>query len=83
LGFVGLIVLTFPRHWVGSLGMPRRMAFCDYGDTAIARSYYSCPELLSLLIDRTPSPHVHELPAHPKAEPTRPVPDEERPAEVL
>ena len=25
--FVGMIVLTFPWHWVGILGMPRRMAF--------------------------------------------------------
>jgi cytochrome c oxidase subunit 1 len=27
--FVGMIVLTFPWHWVGILGMPRRMAFYD------------------------------------------------------
>lgn len=30
--FVGMIVLTFPWHWVGILGMPRRMAFYDYSD---------------------------------------------------
>jgi cytochrome c oxidase subunit I len=34
--FVGMIVLTFPWHYVGMLGMPRRMAFYDYGDPAIA-----------------------------------------------
>lgn len=35
--FVGMIVLTFPWHWVGLLGMPRRMAFFDYTDPAIAQ----------------------------------------------
>jgi len=34
--FVGMIVLTFPWHWVGILGMPRRMAFYDYTDPALA-----------------------------------------------
>jgi cytochrome c oxidase subunit 1 len=34
--FVGMIVLTFPWHWVGILGMPRRMAFYDYADPQIA-----------------------------------------------
>ncbi|HTC08175.1 MAG TPA: b(o/a)3-type cytochrome-c oxidase subunit 1 [Acetobacteraceae bacterium] len=34
--FVGMIVLTFPWHYVGVLGMPRRMAFYDYGDPVIA-----------------------------------------------
>ena len=33
---VGMIVLTFPWHWVGILGMPRRMAFYDYTDPVIA-----------------------------------------------
>jgi len=34
--FVGMIVLSFPWHWVGLLGMPRRMAFYDYTDPAMA-----------------------------------------------
>ncbi|VXC75578.1 Cytochrome c oxidase subunit I [Burkholderia sp. 8Y] len=36
LWFVGMIVLTFPWHYVGILGMPRRMAFYDYSDPQIA-----------------------------------------------
>jgi cytochrome c oxidase subunit 1 len=31
-----MIVLTFPWHYVGILGMPRRMAFYDYTDPALA-----------------------------------------------
>jgi cytochrome c oxidase subunit I len=34
--FIGMLVLTFPWHWVGILGMPRRMAFYDYSDPALA-----------------------------------------------
>jgi cytochrome c oxidase subunit 1 len=34
--FIGMIVLTFPWHYVGILGMPRRMAFYDYTDPALA-----------------------------------------------
>jgi cytochrome c oxidase subunit 1 len=33
---IGMITLTFPWHWVGILGMPRRMAFYDYTDPANA-----------------------------------------------
>ncbi|MDP9046338.1 MAG: cbb3-type cytochrome c oxidase subunit I [Pseudomonadota bacterium] len=33
--FVGMLVLTGPWHWVGLLGMPRRMAHFDYADPAI------------------------------------------------
>ncbi|KWE50855.1 cytochrome C oxidase subunit I [Burkholderia ubonensis] len=36
LWFTGMIVTTFPWHWVGILGMPRRMAYYDYADPAIA-----------------------------------------------
>jgi cytochrome c oxidase subunit 1 len=36
LWFIGMIITTFPWHWVGILGMPRRMAFFDYSDPAIA-----------------------------------------------
>ena len=32
-----MIVLTFPWHYVGILGMPRRMAYYDYSGPAIAR----------------------------------------------
>ncbi len=36
LWFVGMIVLTFPWHFVGIFSMPRRMAFYDYNDPALA-----------------------------------------------
>jgi cytochrome c oxidase subunit 1 len=35
LWFVGMIVTTFPWHWVGILGMPRRMSHYDYADAAL------------------------------------------------
>src|SRR3954447_6776335 len=34
--FIGMIVLSFPWHWVGLLGMPRRMAYYDYSDPSLA-----------------------------------------------
>ena len=36
LWFTGMIMTTFPWHYVGILGMPRRMASYDYADPAIA-----------------------------------------------
>lgn len=41
LWFVGMIVTTFPWHWVGILGMPRRMAYFDYSDPAVATQAFS------------------------------------------
>jgi cytochrome c oxidase subunit 1 len=42
--FVGMIVTTFPWHWVGILGMPRRMAYFDFTDPAIS------PQALSVTL---------------------------------
>ncbi|MFC5431920.1 cbb3-type cytochrome c oxidase subunit I [Paraburkholderia denitrificans] len=36
LWFIGMIVTTFPWHLVGLMGMPRRMAYYDYTNPAIA-----------------------------------------------
>lgn len=36
LWFIGMMVTTFPWHYAGILGMPRRMAYFDYSDPAIA-----------------------------------------------
>jgi cytochrome c oxidase subunit 1 len=36
LWFVGMLVLSLPWHWVGLLGMPRRMAYYDYSHPALA-----------------------------------------------
>jgi cytochrome c oxidase subunit I len=36
LWFIGMMVTTFPWHWVGILGMPRRMAYFDYADPALS-----------------------------------------------
>ncbi len=44
LWFIGMVVMTFPWHYVGILGMPRRMAFFDYSNPALA------PEALSVVI---------------------------------
>jgi cytochrome c oxidase subunit 1 len=41
LWFIGMIVLTFPWHFVGILGMPRRMAYFDYADPLIAQQAIS------------------------------------------
>jgi len=44
LWFVGMIVTTFPWHYVGVLGMPRRMASYDYANPDVA------PQALSVSI---------------------------------
>jgi len=44
LWFIGMIVTTFPWHYVGILGMPRRMAYYDYSNPALA------PETLSVIL---------------------------------
>jgi cytochrome c oxidase subunit 1 len=44
LWFVGMVVTTFPWHYVGILGMPRRMAYFDYTDPALA------PEAVSVTL---------------------------------
>ncbi len=45
--FIGMIVLTFPWHWVGILGMPRRMAFYDYSDPTLAA--WAFPVVMSVI----------------------------------
>jgi cytochrome c oxidase subunit 1 len=35
LWFVGMMVMTLPWHWVGLLGMPRRMAYFDFSNPAL------------------------------------------------
>src|SRR3569832_406595 len=37
LWFIGMLVVTFPWHYVSLLGMPRRMAYFDYSNPAISR----------------------------------------------
>ncbi len=44
LWFVGMVVTTFPWHYVGILGMPRRMAYFDFSNPALA------PEAVSVII---------------------------------
>ena len=41
LWFVGMIILTMPWHWVGLLGMPRRMAYYDYSNAALAEQSWT------------------------------------------
>ena len=36
LWFIGMIVTTFPWHYVGLLGMPRRMAYFDFANPSLA-----------------------------------------------
>lgn len=36
LWFLGMLILTIPWHWAGILGMPRRMAYFDYGNQALS-----------------------------------------------
>jgi hypothetical protein len=36
-----MIVTTFPWHWVGILGMPRRMAYFDYSAPALSEDAFS------------------------------------------
>jgi cytochrome c oxidase subunit 1 len=47
LWFIGMIVTTFPWHWVGILGMPRRMAFFDYTNPALQAD--AIPVILSVI----------------------------------
>ncbi|HJV51966.1 MAG TPA: cbb3-type cytochrome c oxidase subunit I, partial [Noviherbaspirillum sp.] len=44
LWFLGMLIVTFPWHYVGILGIPRRMAYFDYSDPAIA------PQALSVTL---------------------------------
>jgi cytochrome c oxidase subunit 1 len=41
LWFVGIILTTFPWHWVGLLGMPRRMAYFDYSAPELSPDAFS------------------------------------------
>jgi len=41
LWFVGMLVLTLPWHWVGLLGMPRRMSYYDFADPALANQAWT------------------------------------------
>ncbi len=36
LWFIGMMITTFPWHWVGILGLPRRMAFFDFSDAFLS-----------------------------------------------
>jgi cytochrome c oxidase subunit 1 len=41
LWFIGMIVTTFPWHYVGILGMPRRMAYFDFTSAALQPQAFS------------------------------------------
>ncbi|AWM86564.1 b(o/a)3-type cytochrome-c oxidase subunit 1 [Microvirga sp. 17 mud 1-3] len=41
LWFIGMMVTTFPWHYVGILGMPRRMAYFDYSHPGLAAEAFS------------------------------------------
>jgi cytochrome c oxidase subunit 1 len=41
LWFIGMIVTTFPWHYVGILGMPRRMAYFDFTSPALQPQAFS------------------------------------------
>jgi cytochrome c oxidase subunit I len=47
LWFIGMIVATFPWHYVGILGMPRRMAYFDFTDPALSAE--ALPVTLSVI----------------------------------
>ncbi|GGF20609.1 cytochrome c oxidase subunit 1 [Aliidongia dinghuensis] len=47
LWFIGMITVTFPWHYVGILGMPRRMAVYDYSSPALAPD--ALPVILSVI----------------------------------
>ena len=47
LWFIGMLVTTFPWHWVGILGMPRRMAYYDFTNPALAPQ--AIPVILSVI----------------------------------
>jgi cytochrome c oxidase subunit 1 len=36
-----MLVLTLPWHWVGLLGMPRRMSYYDFSDPALANQAWT------------------------------------------
>jgi cytochrome c oxidase subunit 1 len=44
LWFIGMIILTFPWHVVGVMGMPRRMAYFDYSNPELA------PQAITVII---------------------------------
>ncbi len=47
LWFIGMIVMTFPWHLTGIMGMPRRMAYFDYSDPALAA--LAMPVIMSVI----------------------------------